>query len=230
MLMFDPGIWSKKPQNSKKAAKIHPFQPVDLNRYCRDWIFLNLTYEHFGNNNSIQDREPPLALRECPKESDEEIVADSLSIVPVPKLPNVSSGLSDSDWMDSSFLSVPFSVNTHSWASSSIEGNLFDYFIASISPSCSFSSSRNPYLTLIAPMSLNFAPLKSAVLAVSANQLRLLNDKRFSREALYHKSMALNGVQKAIDSGEVEWGVIATVLMLCFYDVHTQPTAFLITI
>lgn len=70
-------------------------------------------------------------------------------------------------------------------------------------------------------MSLQFAPLSSALLAVSANQLWLLNDTRFERMACVYKNKAIRGVQNAIDAGKVDAGVVATVLMLCFYDVST---------
>ena len=107
---------------------------------------------------------------------------------------------------------------------SSVDGNLFDYFITVICPNCSLSSSQNPYLTFLTPMSFEFAPLSSALLAVSANQLWLLNDKRFERKACVYKNRAIRGVQNAIDSGKVDAGVVATVLMLCFYDVSTCGT------
>lgn len=117
------------------------------------------------------------------------------------------------------FLTIPGTMSTPLNSFSSIEGNLFDYFVASICPNCSLSSSQNPYLTLLTPMSFMFPPLKSALLAVSANQLQLLNDKRFQGEALKHKSMAIQGIQKALDDDQISLGVIATILLLCFYDV-----------
>ena len=102
---------------------------------------------------------------------------------------------------------------------SSIEGNLFDYFVLSICPSCSLSPSQNPYLFYLTPMSFDFPILRSALLAVSANQIRLLGDRRFERDAWSHKAKAIRGVQEAIDSGVVDVGTVATILMLCFYDV-----------
>ncbi len=102
---------------------------------------------------------------------------------------------------------------------SSIDGNLFDYFVKSIGPSCSLSPSQNPYLYFLAPMSFEFPVLRNSLLAASANQLRLLGDRRFEREAWSHKSKAIRGVQSAIDSGHVDVGIVATVLMLCFCDV-----------
>ena len=68
-------------------------------------------------------------------------------------------------------------------------------------------------------MSFEYPVLRSALLAASANQLRLLGDRRFERDAWSHKAKAIRGVQEAIDSGVVDVGVMATILMLCFYDV-----------
>jgi hypothetical protein len=102
---------------------------------------------------------------------------------------------------------------------SSIEGNLFSYFVTSIGPSCSLSPSQNPYLAYLTPMSFQFPALRDALIAASANQLRLLNDKRFEREAWSYKNKAIRAVQRAIDAEEIDLGIVATVLMLCFYDV-----------
>ena len=102
---------------------------------------------------------------------------------------------------------------------SSTEHTLLSYFIFSMGPSCSLSSTRNPYLHYLTPMSFEFPVLKNALLAASANQLRLLNDKRFEMEAWWYKEKAIQGVQNAIDTGNVDIGTVGSVLMLCFYDV-----------
>ncbi|RDW74198.1 hypothetical protein BP5796_07640 [Coleophoma crateriformis] len=224
------GKWSKGPLKIKKRAKDQPFQPVNLDRYIGNWIFLNITYDHFGNE--IINRNPNQDLELDDEDTDEEVVSTSCvssSLVPTMSTRKVSDCFSVNDIFYPSSLTIPFSINSPVQMLSSVEGNLFDYFVAAICPSCSFSYSQNPYLTLITPMSLEFAPLKSAVLAVSANQLRLLNNKRFEKEALYHKSMALSAVQGAIDAGKVDWGVIATVLMLCFYDISDGCNASWVT-
>jgi hypothetical protein len=46
-----------------------------------------------------------------------------------------------------------------------------------------------------------------------------LNDKRFEREAWSYKNKAIRAVQRAIDAEEIDLWIVATVLMLCFYDV-----------
>lgn len=53
-----------------------------------------------------------------------------------------------------------------------IESNLLSYFVERIGPSCSLSSSHNPYLRFLIPMCFPYPTLKSALLAVAANQLR----------------------------------------------------------
>ena len=72
---------------------------------------------------------------------------------------------------------------------SSHDSYLFDYFISSICPSCSLSATYNPYLYYITPMSFVYPPLYNAIMSVSANQLRLLNDRRFEKDALDRKSV-----------------------------------------
>ena len=102
---------------------------------------------------------------------------------------------------------------------SSHDSYLFDYFISSICPSCSLSATYNPYLYYITPMSFVYPPLYNAILSVSANQLRLLNDRRFEKDALLYKTKTLKGLRESISSGDVNWPFIATILMLCFYDI-----------
>ncbi|GME27160.1 hypothetical protein GTA08_BOTSDO10259 [Neofusicoccum parvum] len=68
-------------------------------------------------------------------------------------------------------------------------------------------------------MALSYAPLQHAILSVAANQLRLLNDNRYERDAWVYKARAMNGLQASINAGAVDWPFVATVLMLCFYDI-----------
>lgn len=46
---------------------------------------------------------------------------------------------------------------------------------------------------------------------------------RFEREAYLFKDRALQGLQRLIAAGNFDYGTIATVLMLCFYDVCIVP-------
>jgi hypothetical protein len=96
---------------------------------------------------------------------------------------------------------------------------LLDYFIKAICPNCSLSPTDNPYLYYIAPMAFVYPPLHDAVISIAATERRLLNDKRFEKEACLYKSRALQGIQETITSGMIGWSCIATVLMLCFGDI-----------
>lgn len=100
-----------------------------------------------------------------------------------------------------------------------VEGHLFNYFVQAIGPNCSLSPSFNPYISLITPLSLAHTALWNALLAVAANQLRLLGDTGYNREACTFKHNALQGVQHAIATQNYDYGILATVLMLCFHDV-----------
>ncbi|BDD63560.1 hypothetical protein MAP00_008435 [Monascus purpureus] len=102
---------------------------------------------------------------------------------------------------------------------SEIEGYLLQYFIEGIGPNCSLSISYNPYISLITPLSFYHSTLRSALLAVAANQLRLLGDSRFQKEACLYKDNALRGLQQAIITDSLDYGAVATVLMLCFHDI-----------
>lgn len=209
------GRWIKEPQKAVTASEFAPFKPANLDAYVGRWIFLNATYDDFGDELVYQR-----PFEEAELSEDEGEVPSPL--LQLDAYDNVADEALALMWPSAAFRGVPSSMSTPLDGFLSIEGNLFDYFVTSICPSCSLSPSQNPYLTILTPMSFMFAPLKSALLAVSANQLRLLNDKRFQREALEHKSMALQGVQRAIDVGEVGFGVVATILLLCFYDVSDE--------
>lgn len=209
------GRWTKEPQKAVTTSEFVPFKPANVDVYVGRWIFLNVTYDDFGDeivyHRSFGDAEV--------SEDEGEVVAPLLQLTVNDKAADGALALT---WPPAAFRAVPPLISTPLSGYSSIEGSLFEYFVTSICPSCSLSSSQNPYLKILTPMSFMFAPLKSALLAVSANQLTLLNDKRFQKEALEHKSIALQGVQRAIDVGEVGCGVVATILLLCFYDVSNE--------
>ncbi|RDL33047.1 uncharacterized protein BP5553_08486 [Venustampulla echinocandica] len=204
------GKWSK---THKKCQNVRSdpgklFKPINLSAYTGEWIFLNATKNDFTIC-SIMNYDPS----DYPSNDLEpELETETLDLIP-PELDQVEAdpGQEMAIYQPGGSLCM--------WSYSTVEGNLFNYFIVSICPSCSLSESDNPYLTYLVPMSFNFPTLQNALLAVSANQLRLLNDKRFEMEAWYHKSKAIQGVQRAIDAGRVDVGIVATVLMLCFYDI-----------
>ena len=104
-------------------------------------------------------------------------------------------------------------------AYSTIEGSLLDYFIREIGPKCSLSDSYNPYISLVTPLCFDHSALRSALIAVAANQLCLIGDMRFKKEACLFKERALQGLQRAILTNSLDYNTVTTVLMLCFYDV-----------
>lgn len=201
------GKWSKNPKGQSKRCAV--FQPVSLDAYIGNWIFLNTTLNDFGK--ITMENEDLVSLDVSDPEDNGSIEA--------PRFVSSGKETAHSTRIETSLVLERPAFTMPLQHYSSIEGNLFDYFVDVICPNCSLSSSQNPYLTLLTPMSFTFAPLNSALLAVSANQLRLLNDKRFEHEAWSYKNKAIRGVQAAIESGVIDAGVVATVLMLCFYDV-----------
>lgn len=165
-------------------------------------IFLNTTYRHFRRRGDDgldpeEDNESQTQPRTDRKEipvvppAGHRLMGPSLTIQRLPSSPVLSKN----------------------------EAYLFDYFVSSICPSCSLSQAYNPYLRYIAPMSLTYGPLLDAVIAVSANELRLVNDRRFEKESWWYKDRSLKGLRMRIASGDIGWPLVATILMLCFYDI-----------
>jgi hypothetical protein len=103
---------------------------------------------------------------------------------------------------------------------------LLDYFIRGISPSCSLSTSHNPYISLVIPLCFLSDTLRHALLAVAANQLCLLGCNQFRQKACQHKDKALRGLRREISTGLQDEGTVATVLMLCFQDVRASEISW----
>jgi len=97
------------------------------------------------------------------------------------------------------------------------ERYLLDYFVHGIGPTCSLSRSNNPYMSLI-PL-LSHTTLRNTLLAVSANQLSLLGNAVCSREDYKYKDRALKGLQNDLTISTLEFGTVASILMMCFHDV-----------
>lgn len=114
---------------------------------------------------------------------------------------------------------IPTPALSHFGALPTTEAYLLDYFISGICPNCSLSSTHNPYLRYITPMTFVYQPLYYAVISIAATERQLLNDRRFEKQAWWYKSQALHGLQTTIASGSIGWPFIATVLMLCFGDI-----------
>ncbi|KAL4805925.1 fungal-specific transcription factor domain-containing protein [Aspergillus unguis] len=115
-------------------------------------------------------------------------------------------------------LELPVSYHPlHSFPQS--ESYLLDYFIRGISPSCSLSSSHNPYTSLIIPLCFTSNTLLHTLLAVAANQLYLLGHEHFQQSACFYKDKALTGLRQRMEERVYDEQTIATVLMLCFQDI-----------
>jgi hypothetical protein len=190
------GTWSKSGKTKNKRAKQEEqyFMPV-LNV---EPIFLHTTCSHFEKHGEVLE----------PQETH----AATLNAT----LETRAKSICTDDSRESSITLrrslLPFMFSSH-------ESYLFDYFVSSICPSCSLSPTYNPYLYYITPMSFAYPPLHNAILSVSANQLRLLNHNRFEKDAWWYKTKTLEGLRESINSGDVGWPFIATILMLCFYDI-----------
>jgi len=102
---------------------------------------------------------------------------------------------------------------------SETEGYLLDYYINVLCPPCSLSTQHNPYLTVLLPVASEFGPLRQALLAAAAHQIWLLTDERFETAALTLKASAISGLRQDLGSTPMDWRHLATMLMLCFYDV-----------
>lgn len=168
---------------------------MPLDDYRGRWVFLNTTYGDFSTEKpDSQDKRGESVRTEM---SPTELVDDAVSLT----------------------LSCTKALGHPLSSYSEIEGYLLQYFIEGIGPNCSLSISYNPYISLITPLSFYHSTLRSALLAVAANQLRLLGDSRFQKEACLYKDNALRGLQQAIITDSLDYGAVATVLMLCFHDI-----------
>lgn len=202
------GTWSKRCKRIKKPPVLeldNDFTGVPLDQYYGKWIWLNTTYNDFtGEPDKWDDGEREveiisnvdntggrwvLALGEH-EQQQQQIINQSLKTRP---------------------LGNPLSYYKHS------EAYLLDYFIKAIGPNCSLSSLQNPYMSLI-PL-LSYTTFRNTILAVSANQLTLLGDTRYSREARMYKQKALTGLTQVDGASTADFGVVASVMMLCFHDV-----------
>lgn len=108
--------------------------------------------------------------------------------------------------------------------------HLLNYYIDELCPKCSLSTTYNPYLHILLPIAFEFAPLRNALLAAAANQLRLQHDDRFETYALNLKSAAINRLRHHLSLEGMDWKSLATILMFCFFDVRSYPSKFKVNI
>jgi hypothetical protein len=182
------------------------FYSIPLDPYIGRWIFLNTTYGDFsgshpsgnddGDDGDLDDHTALMASRAA-------------------WIPDVSSS-------SSSFLNRNRPLGHPLRAYPETEQYLLNYFIQAIGPNCSLSARYNPYLSLVTPLCFDHPTLRNTLLAVSANQLRLLGDTRFVNEACLFRGRAIRGLQyslKVYDTYGADYGTVASILMMCFHDV-----------
>ncbi|KAE8547968.1 hypothetical protein EYB25_009761 [Talaromyces marneffei] len=204
------GTWSKRCKRIKKPPVLeldNDFTGVPLDQYHGRWIWLNTTYNDFtGEPNKWDDGENEVELFSP-------IGNDAGCWV-------LASGQHEQQQQQQQLLSQTLKMrslgNPLSYYKQS-EAHLLDYFIRAIGPNCSLSSSQNPYMSLV-PL-LSYTTFRNTILAVSANQLSLLGDTRYSKEARMYKQKALTGLTQIGGTSTEDFGVVASVLMLCFHDI-----------
>lgn len=96
---------------------------------------------------------------------------------------------------------------------------LLDYYISELSPKCSLSRTNNPYLYTLLPVAFEFEPLRNALLAAAANELRLQRHGEFEKLALKLRDAAIRGLRAHLQTAEMDWRGLAVMLMFCFYDI-----------
>ncbi|KAL4873110.1 fungal-specific transcription factor domain-containing protein [Aspergillus spectabilis] len=173
----------------KGQRKESAFRALPLHNYVNRWVFLNVTVNDLTRFSSDYE---PRRLSQHPS-------------------PNLQNHL---------ILSHPQASTYHPLHSfPDTDAYLFDYFIRGIGPSCSLSTSHNPYISLVIPLCFGSETLRNALLAVAANQICLLGRPQFRQEACHYKDKALQGLRREIYTSLPDEGTVATVLMLCFQDI-----------
>ncbi|CRG83552.1 Pc22g16640 [Talaromyces islandicus] len=195
------GTWSKRCTRIRKPPVLKlddDFTGVPLEEYVGRWIWLNTTCDDFtGEDNGWN----------LDSANDTLLQIDGITV----KSGRFIHDLANNNYLERRHLGSPFGHYTYR------EGYLLDYFIHGIGPSCSLSRSNNPYMSLV-PL-LSHTTLRNTILAVSANQLFLLGNTVCSQEDFMYKDRALKGLQKEIKSSTLEFGTVASILMMCFHDI-----------
>lgn len=204
------------------------FRPISLDRYIGRWVFLNFCSDDFDPENTSED---------CtgPPDDDDLDDFDNNKAGSVAQLSDASINMHDYDigthtlvlsnqgqnYCQEAFSNLQFKCFEHPLASyMEVEGNLLDYFIRGVSPQCSLAPTHNPYLNYVTPLCFHYESVRNAILAAAANQLCILGDSRFQKEAFLYKQRTLTGLREEIAAGNLNEGTLATVLMLCFRDVR----------
>jgi len=168
------------------------------------YVFENLTVDDFaaGNSSRCHEGGAILQTRDAATSTTSSDSADEVD----EEVPRTSSCLQ-------------YPMTSHVFKG--IDSHLLNYFVHELGPKCSLSSTNNPYIHVLIPIAMEFQPLRDALLAVSANSLRLQDDTRYESYALKYKSSALRGLRRTLDAQIMDWRGLATTLMFCFYDVSS---------
>lgn len=138
----------------------------------------------------------------------------------------VSTGTSLTNWiptkdgtMDETLvLPYPHSIPLIGFSSS--DSQLFSYYVQELSPKCSLSSHRNPYLNVLLPVAYSFEPLRHTLLAAAACQLfHYSGNRHFELQSLRHRSKAMRGLNEHLGKEDMDWSSLATMVMFCFRDI-----------
>lgn len=203
------GVWSRKPRTGiDSAQRFVPFSqfnqlPATQKNEPVQYTFRNLTVEDFafrndtGNDTEIDDSKLTDA-EPRPTITGHDLTEDAVEIGCLPAFPQRA-------------------ITSHIFGG--VESYLLNYFIHELGPKCSLSTKNNPYIHVLVPIAMKYQPLRDALLAASANSLRLQDDARYETLALRHKSLAMRGLRRALDANIIDWRGLATTLMFCFYDV-----------
>ncbi|KAI5305400.1 hypothetical protein KEM56_004536 [Ascosphaera pollenicola] len=185
------------------------FRPISLDRYVGRWVFLNFCSDDFEPDNGSEG---------CTGPPDDNDLGENLSKSSESSAPYIDYYQEPFPHIQSRCFEHPLSLYME------IEGSLLDYFIRRVSAQCSLASAHNPYLHYVTPLCFHYEPVRNAILAASANQLCILGDSRFRKEAFIYKQKTLTGLRETIAAGNLNDGTLATILMLCFRDISEGCT------
>ncbi|KAF3812028.1 hypothetical protein GCG54_00015578 [Colletotrichum gloeosporioides] len=101
---------------------------------------------------------------------------------------------------------------------------LFHYYVAEMCPQCIVRNGYNKsYRQVILPLVNNSNILLRAILAFTANRIKLL-DERFQTIALRHRAAVLQGLQQSLNNKKrtsfSRLEILSTILMLCFFEIY----------
>ncbi|KAK5679421.1 hypothetical protein LTS10_008238 [Elasticomyces elasticus] len=184
-----------------------------------DWMFLNTGYGDFRPLDNLPAASPTNSPPETG--SIDETKYDSAS------LGTLSARSSQNGHYPRPSDSDPAAIRPLSpFGLSSNDFYLLQYFECWITPQCFLPGAENVYCKVFIPLCLTGlgGPVLSSVLAISANQLRILGRKEYDIATWTSYSKALtelrDRVQKYASSGDGGWeDILATSILLCFFNI-----------